>query len=119
MESILTGSHVYGLPRQDSDLDMVVLIEKNEDYFLLSRIADNPLHNQTPSAYNGVSLRYGKLNIIAVLKDRKVFEAWKRGTEFLKSIRPVTKEQACLIFETMFKIVKEPVQVDDLDKLPF
>lgn len=107
MKACLTGSRVYGTPRFDSDLDCVVLVEDDNDYQLLHFSSDK--RNGailTNDGYNGVSLRFGNLNVIAVLRDEKVFEAWRKGTDFLKAIRPVTKEQACMVLETMFKVVK-------------
>lgn len=110
MKCLLTGSRVYGTPRLDSDVDMVVLIEDPEDYYILAQESEFNTQGaklRADQSYNGRSLRFGKLNIIAVLKDEMVFEAWRKGTDFLKSIRPVTKEQACLIFDTMFGVVME------------
>jgi hypothetical protein len=119
MKTLLTGSRVYGTPRQDSDLDMVVLIEDQNDYNLLYNMGGQHSTNQTrlhtDQLYNGVSMRFGNLNVIAILNDERTFKAWEAGTEFLKKIAPVTKETACMVFETMFAATKQP----PAPKLPF
>lgn len=116
MKSLLTGSRVYGEPRPDSDIDMVILAENADDRIKLMTYRDHTTKTHVRPGnvpgYNGVSLRYGNLNIILV-DDPKVFEAWEKGTNFLKAIAPVTHEQACLIFETMFKVARGE------DKVPF
>jgi hypothetical protein len=60
--------------------------------------------------YAGRSLRFGSLNVIYLADDSTenfdLFEAWEAGTRFLAQIKPVTKEMACLVFDTMFKAVR-------------
>lgn len=115
MRACLTGSRVYGTPRHDSDLDCVILVENQEDMNLLvwsqdfNRSANNNsffMDENAGQGYCGKSLRFGNMNVIAVLRDERVFEAWRVGTDFLRQIKPVTKEQACLVLESMFKVAQ-------------
>ena len=62
--------------------------------------------NQPTGEYNGISLRFGRLNLILV-NDKNTFEAWKSGTQFLKAIKPVTKGFACRLFDMAFQIQKK------------
>ncbi len=114
MKACLTGSRVYGTPRPDSDLDCVILVEDEDDWDLLSHNQDFTQKkmpsfdmSNTQGGYCGRSLRYGKMNVSAVLRDKRVYEAWEKGTRFLKAIKPVTKEQACLVLESMFNVAQQ------------
>lgn len=102
--SVVTGSRKYGIPRDDSDIDLVVHLTEEDLQRLASQAESVSLANVN-SGYNGASLRFGNLNLIAVT-EKRTFDAWKNGTQFLSAIKPVTKEIACLWFDTMFKIQK-------------
>ena len=93
MHSFLTGSQVYGTPDELSDIDLVVLVSKEEKDFLFSKSEHNS------------KLMFGNLNIIALDKDYQPdvekYNAWKQGTEHLKSIKPVTREFAIEHFSSL------------------
>lgn len=88
-QPFVTGSRAYGSPKKDSDLDLVIIIENEQILSLLKEISDTP----------DKSLRFGKLNIIAC--NERAYDQWKEGTELLKKISPVTREQAIRVFEKL------------------
>lgn len=82
-----TGSRVYGTPRADSDLDMV--LRSSELPFSIRGLADS-------QAGSGGSLKFGRLNVI-VLSDEE-FLRWASVTGSLCLRRPVTHEEAIRAF---------------------
>lgn len=93
MKSFITGSYAYGTPNEDSDIDLVVLIENSAEISELRKLADkNPdySHSESPA---GNSLRFGKLNLI-VCHGEAMFAMWRAGTDFLKKKAPVTRQKA-------------------------
>jgi len=104
----LTGSRVYGTPRADSDIDLVVLVTP-EELDKLALFADVKMEEMAPfeDRYGGDaeirrSLRFGKLNMICVCEDQE-YHVWKDGTALLaekkKKTGPVTREEAVRLFE--------------------
>ncbi len=98
-ESFLTGSRVYGTPRDDSDVDLVVLLSVR-DKDILSEFIDN--QEEATDRYEGHGTNYvmGKLNLICVTTQVE-FDIWKKGTEDLKAIAPVTREFAVDYFRKL------------------
>jgi hypothetical protein len=95
VRSFLTGSRVYGTPREDSDIDLVVLLDADE-MVGLAKIARNEETHGSPGGphyEDGMSIRFGSLNLLCVT-DEKHFQTWREGTEQLKAMRPVTREKA-------------------------
>ena len=96
MRAFITGSRAYGVPRDDSDLDLVIfaspatlgIIRGLSDKVEMD-LTDEP-SNEGPEAG---SFRFGKLNLICVTW-KKAFQIWRDGTDYLKSVSPVTREQA-------------------------
>lgn len=85
MNAFLTGSRVYGTPRPDSDIDLVILVDGlTGDALELLKEGDG-------------AIRFGRLNLIACY-DKQDFLNWKKGTDQLREIArlegPVTREQA-------------------------
>lgn len=93
MTAFLTGSHVYGTPHQDSDVDLVVLIDSDQLDQLLSK-------NYEPANYGATaaSMRFGELNLIC-LADANEFEAWRQATNQLKARKPVTRDEAVALIK--------------------
>ena len=88
MNSFITGSHVYGTPREDSDLDLVCLLATPQERALL----------QQHSEGEGNVLRFGRLNIIAPETEGE-FAVWRFATEALQlkggaTGEPITREEA-------------------------
>ena len=94
--SLLTGSRAYGQPTESSDVDLVILAEYSE-LQVMSKLS-NP-----PAVWfqdGHVSMRFGGLNLIGV-RSPSQFDAWVTGTAYLRSISPVTREQACEYFQSV------------------
>lgn len=91
MHSFVTGSHAYGQPNHDSDIDLVVLLSKNDLRRLINAggVQDH-VENDNYLRAGGLSLRFGKLNLICCLSE-KLFDVWKKGTRKLKKQKPVSR----------------------------
>jgi hypothetical protein len=87
--AFLTGSRAYGTPRPDSDIDLCVLMSKED---LNELIAGNtPAKSDYGKA--SASLRFGILNLVCMTSEFD-FMAWKVATEELIARKPVTKAEA-------------------------
>ena len=94
MKAFITGSRAYGIPREDSDIDLVVAVNK-EDYYKLWDLSDNR-----------DKLVFGRLNLVAFNVDRPEevmrYEGWKAVNDKLvdasRLIGGVAHEQACKAF---------------------
>lgn len=74
MNAFITGSRVYGKPKPDSDIDLVVFADYQTRTMLESMSDDKPSDPFTPT-----TIRFGKLNVI-VCEDFDEFVAWRAGT---------------------------------------
>lgn len=93
---LLTGSHVYGSPRTNSDVDLVVLVDE-ETAKKLEDLSDRGTY----------PVKFGNLNLILVTDERS-FEVWKEGTEHLKHVAETTfitptREQAVEYLNKLFE----------------
>lgn len=95
----LTGSRLYGTPRSDSDIDVVMLFDL-EDVKQLSGHGDD-------EKFYGDSrhVRLGDVNIIA-MSDRKTFDAWREAAVELYNNRPVTRDQAVALIKAKVELIK-------------
>lgn len=102
--AFLTGSRVYGKPQAGSDWDLVVLVDPGDLEFLegaADKIEDkkiNQFNDKSEYGNAGASLRFGNLNIIAVV-DPDLYDAWAMGTRELQIKRatmgrPITRAEA-------------------------
>ena len=82
MEAFLTGSRVYGSPRPDSDIDLVIHVDSATRQFLIE-MGDN----------KNLPVRFGNLNLIP-LTDKAEVERWYEATQELYRRRPVTRDEA-------------------------
>lgn len=103
-KAFITGSHAYGIPHKDSDIDLVVLLTQ-EDLAKLEIGCDPPKDEdeENRQAYitaGGMPLRFGKLNLIATTEPAQ-FEIWKRGTRALKKQAPVSRAFAVKFFRIL------------------
>lgn len=85
--AFITGSHAYGTPTSDSDIDVVVFMSVGEAEKLTAlHKAANAGRLQKHTAESGglhsQSLRFGPLNLI-VVTDRKWYESWRSVTRNL------------------------------------
>lgn len=104
--AFLTGSHAYGTPTEDSDVDLVVLCSE-ADANILRRLADNagkfleiPVGDKVAVLPNDgcYALRFGKLNLLACFT-QSAYSAWSEGTEELVTERPVPRQEAVRVFD--------------------
>ncbi len=91
MVPFLTGSHAYGTPTPESDIDVACILSAEDFAFLRDKA-------EKADGSNGDSLMFGKLNLI-VLNGEKQYAAWKAGTDELKARKPVTREEAIRVLE--------------------
>ncbi len=93
MKAFLTGSRRYGVPRDDSDTDMVILVDQ-KDHALFESLNKISSTDQCSGGPSNFSVRIGRLNLI-VLTDLDEYEAWRCVAEDLEKIGGVTREVAC------------------------
>jgi hypothetical protein len=74
----ITGSQAYGCPTKSSDVDIVVLMKKEEALLLESLADDADMHHNYDTDMD-LQIRFGKLNLI-ITWSRAVFAAWRIGT---------------------------------------
>lgn len=118
MKAFVTGSQVYGTPTQDSDIDLVVHVE-SKSFDLIYSIVFDQTNNEIEVDYEldegeighqSMRIKFGKLDLILV-SSRKLFNAWKKGTNYLKSRKPVTRAQACHYLTCLRKFI-EPMEIE-------
>jgi len=91
--AFITGSHAYGTPRPDSDIDLVILVD-SATCALLCDGGSGPsrvLADGTGKAFYGSE--DSMLNLI-ILTDPAEFDLWLKGTQELIAMRPVDRETA-------------------------
>ena len=81
MRAFITGSHAYGTPTEESDVDLVILVDW-ATLDKLNNLSEKGL-NESATDSGDISLRFGKLNLICVA-DEAIFAAWKLGTAKLE-----------------------------------
>ncbi|WP_406698586.1 nucleotidyltransferase domain-containing protein [Singulisphaera sp. Ch08] len=98
MNAFLTGSHIYGTPHEDSDIDLVVMMPVSQLGRLNELIAEDA---DSEMRYEGMKpgacVRFGKLNLI-VVTDQDDYRAWQEGTAELTARKPVTRDEAKAVF---------------------
>lgn len=99
----VTGSRAYGLPRVDSDIDLVVFVTE-ADLERLMEFGEHMIDPQDPDyiAASGIPFRFGDLNLLCVT-DAKKYDIWLKGTRHLKKQKPVTREFAIRYFRKLRK----------------
>lgn len=85
--AILTGSHAYGTPTEESDVDLCVLLPKEVCAMLWQK------REQGRSG-----IYFGKMNLIVFHQPEK-FAAWKKVTEGLVARKPVSRDVAVAAFQ--------------------
>lgn len=107
--AFITGSFAYGLPHEESDIDLVVEVG-NATIALLDAICkDAETDVELRVRYNttdGMAIyRFGRLNLIACTS-HEVYLAWRHGTNHLKEQKPVSREASVELFERLFAEVR-------------
>lgn len=102
MKPFVTGSHAYGTPTLDSDIDLVCLLSKSDYLKLLGKA--NKDENPKLAEYEGADIQrclyFGGLNLI-VCKNQTEYNMWKQGTEELKQMAPVDRIDAISHFRRL------------------
>jgi hypothetical protein len=100
-KAFVTGSHAYGRPTEDSDIDLVCIASYDAIDMLAKAAGKKPPSEMTSDAGgDSDSFVFGNLNLICC-HNEKSFQVWKEGTETLKKIKPVTREQAKKLFDKL------------------
>jgi predicted nucleotidyltransferase len=109
MKAFLTGSQIYGTPRPDSDIDLVVWLsigdlekvrELTKPKLTIWERISNCFVEKEEDEYHGCDsavFRFGSLNLLVVTTE-KAYNDWRDGTEELRAMSPVTREQAIETF---------------------
>lgn len=94
--AMLGGSHAYGTPGLESDVDLVLTLSM-ADEAVLRRALELP-----PCG----PIIIGRLNLI-VARTPAQYTVWVRGIKALKAMAPVTRVAACDLFKRMFAVAGE------------
>jgi Nucleotidyltransferase domain len=119
--AFITGSHAYGIPHKDSDVDLVVFVTTEHlrklqkaaeltasaTRLLQQLVAAGQPIEDTPENHgydpdDATCLYFGRLNLICCTEEMQ-YEAWRRGTRELKAKAPVPREFACAYFDKLRK----------------
>lgn len=98
-EPFITGSRVYGEPREDSDLDLVVHMPAEVAEEIWGELFPEKPTNYGAGAFS--IFRFGQLNLIAT-HTQSAFYAWREGTnkclaQRLTKRKPLTRSEAVTI----------------------
>lgn len=104
--AFITGSTAYGTPREDSDVDMVVMLSP-EEAEALNELGENVDESVHYSGAAGLAIRLGKLNLIVVTSLER-YRSWRAGTDAMVTASKrgqgysFTRDQAIAVFKGMF-----------------
>ena len=82
MKAFITGSHEYGKPKSDSDVDLVIFV----NHLTKERLIELSDTGKMPC-------KFGKLNLIFATTEEE-YGAWLLGKNLCYVRKPLTKEQA-------------------------
>jgi hypothetical protein len=103
----VTGSHAYGTPRLDSDIDLVVYGSMHTlDALATQHESARPKHpgEQYHDMLRSGCLYFGRLNLIFIT-DTKLFDAWRAATEWLTRRKPVDREYAIRVHRRFREVI--------------
>jgi len=95
--AFITGSHAYGTPNKNSDIDVVVRMPAMAAWQLAHQ-SDSEWTKDPPYPDDSIQMRFGKLNLICCCKD-EVYDNWLEGTSELVLKKPVTRGEAVATFK--------------------
>lgn len=106
-EAFITGSHAYGVPTPDSDVDLVILMELHEATKLARLLGHKEAEPTSASLkqreMRGYSIKIGKLNLVVCTAEAR-FDAWREGTRILEDRAPVSRHDAVALLDALFAI---------------
>jgi len=87
--AFITGSHAYGTPREDSDIDIVVLVdfETAEELERLSKAKPSKVPHRPRK------ILLDNVNLVVCTSEFR-FGLWKNGTAKCVRKAPITREEA-------------------------
>jgi hypothetical protein len=104
--AFITGSHAYGTPREDSDIDLVIFASEETREFLAKKLGEGVEDYGDGTC----QLKIGALNLI-VCSNSSRHAAWAKGTAQLIAeakpgnwggvTAPVTRERAVEVFKSL------------------
>ena len=100
--AFITGNHAYGIPKDTSDVDLVILVEPQTLKLLVDLFGNEDVQDKLAD-YEGMptaQLRHGRLNLIVSTTVRH-YRQWQKGTKLLKERAPVTREHAVEVFKSI------------------
>ena len=98
--AFITGSHAYGTPHRNSDVDLVVRMPAMAAWQLAS-LSDKWDENAAPPyPDDSIQMRFGNINVIACCKD-EVYQLWLEGTSELELKKPGTRDEAVATFKRL------------------
>ncbi len=100
--AFLTGSRAYGVPREDSDVDLVVYMDPSE-LSPLAKALGVSVDDDT-KGYPSINIKEGKLNLI-VVSEPEEYDAWLSVTRKLREKAPVTRAEAILAFQKVLRTI--------------
>lgn len=105
--AFVTGSRAYGKAHEGSDIDLVVFVGDPYSMAVLESLQERPAANSGGAPVEGrsVSMRFGRLNVIAVTDPAK-YRAWLVGTrqlveEFWRTGVAVERARAVEVFKSL------------------
>ncbi len=102
LNAFITGSYAYGVPKENSDIDLVIRIDRPE-LQKLAVFSEGGELNEYDGVGRSVSLRFGKLNIIACTSDLQ-YRTWLQGTQQLINEEGfATRDYAVEVFKALRK----------------
>ena len=106
MKAFVTGSHVFGNPKEDSDIDLVVRVASLFDLDALIKQSDTHLPTSAFQCQGQFSLRFGNLNLLVTRTD-SYYAAWKIATDAARKLRaekgePLAKDEYVPLFRRVF-----------------
>lgn len=95
--AFVTGSRIYGQPTEESDLDLVVFMPRDQAEKIAKEFPDSLQSKIHPKGTSAV-FKFGPLNLIAVWNEDRL-HAWQDGTEgcidaMVDRRRGLTREEA-------------------------
>lgn len=94
MSAFITGSHAYGVPRPDSDIDIVILLPWDDYKILCKRTWDETyVYGGGRSDPTSLRIKHGKVDLI-ITGYFAFFQAWQWANSLLKKEQLVSRERA-------------------------